>query len=204
MYKGKYEDKHREEAAAPANEKTLRTGRVTAIVMATVLLLALAIGGTVAWLSTNDEPITNTFTPSQVACKVTENFDGTVKTNVNVENIGDAQAFIRVKLVTYRTNDAGQHIGGTAELPGFELGDNWVKYGDYYYYTKPVEPNRTPATNLTDSMTLKGNYDDADGGYQSIDVMAEAIQSVPEAAVKAAWGNGFKIAEDGSLIVPSN
>lgn len=207
MYKGKYEDKHREEAAAPANEKTLRTGRVTAIVMATVLLLALAIGGTVAWLSTNDTPITNTFTPSKVACEVTESFDKTtgVKSKVNVENTGDTQAFIRVKLVTYRTNDEGKHIGGTATLPPFDLGDNWVEYDGYYYYTLPVKAGDKPATNLTkSSMTLTENYPDADGGRQAIDVMAEAIQSVPQAAVEAAWGKDFKINTDGSLIVPSN
>ena len=205
MYKGKYEDKHREEAAAPANEKTLRTGRVTAIVMATVLLLALAIGGTVAWLSTKDTPITNTFLPSKVACKVTEVFDSTTgeKTNVNVENTGNTKAFIRVKLVTYRTNDQGQHIGGTAALPDFELGADWVMYGDYYYYKKPVEPNQAPATNLTNSMTLKSKYTDADGGYQAIDVMAEAIQSVPQDAVQEAWGENFSIKTDGSLNVPN-
>lgn len=203
MYKGKYEDKHREEAAAPASEKTLRAGRVTAIVMATVLLLALAIGGTVAWLSTKDTPITNTFTPSQVACKVTENFNGTVKTNVNVENTGNTQAFIRVKLVTYRTNDAGDHIGGTATLPPFTRGANWVEYDGYYYYTLPVKAGDKPATNLTDRMTLKGNYDDADGGRQAIDVMAEAIQSVPQAAVQDAWGQNFSINPDGSLKVPN-
>ncbi len=202
MYKGKYEDKHREEAAAPANEKTLRTGRVTAIVMATVLLLALAIGGTVAWLSTKSAPITNTFTPSKVACEVQEEFNGAVKSNVNVKNTGDTKAFIRVKLVTYRTNGQGQHIGGTAEIPGFTPGADWVKYGDYYYYTKPVEPNQTPAAVLTKEMPLKGNYDDADGGRQAIDVMAEAIQSVPQDAVQKAWG--LSINPDGSLNVPSN
>ena len=161
MYKGKYEDKHREEAAAPANEKTLRTGRVTAIVMATVLLLALAIGGTVAWLSTKDEPITNTFLPSKVACKVTEDFDSTTgeKTNVNVENTGNTQAFIRVKLVTYRTNDQGQHIGGTAALPDFELGADWVEYDGYYYYKLPVAAGGKPEADLTKKMTLKGNCD---------------------------------------------
>lgn len=203
MYKGKYEDKHREEAAAPANEKTLRTGRVTAIVMATVLLLALAIGGTVAWLSTKSAPITNTFTPSKVACTVTENFDGTVKTNVNVKNTGDTQAFIRVKLVSYRTNGQGQHIGGTAELPEFTLGNNWEKHDGYYYYKLPVKAGETPKTNLTDRMTLIGSYNDTDGGKQAIDVMAEAIQSVPQAAVQAAWGENFKINADGSLYVPN-
>ena len=202
MYKGKYEDKHREEAAAPANEKTLRTGRVTAIVMATVLLLALAIGGTVAWLSTKDEPITNTFLPSKVACKVQEEFNSTtgVKSNVNVRNTGDTQAFIRVKLVTYRTNDQGQHIGGTAALPDFELGADWVEYDGYYYYKLPVAAGGKPEADLTKKMTLKGNCDGADGGHQAIDVMAEAIQSVPEAAVKAAWG--LSIDTNGNLIVP--
>ena len=202
MYRGRCEGKHRK-AAAPAHGKTLRTGRLTTMVIATVLLLALAIGGTVAWLSTKDAPITNTFNPSKVACEVTENFNGKVKSNVNVKNTGDTEAYIRVKLVTYRTNDEGQHIGGTASLPTFTLGTGWVKYGDYYYYTKPVAPNQKPETNLTNSMTLIGSYMDTDGGKQAVDVMAEAIQSVPKDAVKAAWGAGFSIGTDGSLNVPN-
>ena len=206
MYKGKYDGKHRKAKAQPVRRKTYHKGRLTAMVIATAVLLALAIGGTVAWLSTKDAPITNTFNPSKVACEVTEKFDGStgVKSNVNVKNTGTINAFIRVKLVTYRTNDQGQHIGGTASLPAFTLGTGWVKYGDYYYYTKPVAPNQKPETNLTESMTLIGSYMDTDGGKQAVDLMAEAIQSVPEDAVKAAWGAGFSIAADGSLIVPGN
>lgn len=205
MYRGRYEGKHRK-AAAPVHGKTLRIGRLTTMVIATVLLLALAIGGTLAWLSTKDAPIQNKFLPTKVTCEVTERFDGStgVKSNVNVKNTGTINAFIRVKLVTYRTNDQGQHIGGTASLPTFTLGTGWVKCGDYYYYTKPVAPNQKPETNLTDSMTLIGSYMDTDGGKQAVDVMAEAIQSVPEDAVKAAWGEGFSISADGSLIVPGN
>ena len=37
-------------------------------------------------------------------------------------------------------------------------------------------------------MTLTSSYSDADGGHQAIDVMAEAIQSVPAKAVGEAWG----------------
>lgn len=201
MYRGRYEGKHRT-AAAPARKKAVRTGRLTTMVIATVLLLALTIGGTLAWLSTKDAPITNTFTPSKVACEVSENFDGKVKRNVNVQNTSDIPAFIRVKLVTYRTNDEGQHIGGTASIPDFTLGTDWVKNGDYYYYIHPVEAGAFPAANLADSITLTESYTDADGGHQSMDVMAEAIQSVPDDAVKAAWG--FLIDEDGNLIVPGN
>lgn len=190
MYRGRYEGKHRKATAAPVHGKTLRTGRLTTMVIATVLLLALAIGGTLAWLSTKDSPIQNKFLPTKVTCEVTERFDGSrgVKSNVNVKNTGTINAFIRVKLVTYRTSDQGQHIGGMAELPSFTLGANWVEHDGYYYYTKPVAPNQKPETNLTDSMMLTNAYEDADGGHQSIDVMAEAIQSGPAQAVGQAWG----------------
>lgn len=178
-------------------------GRLAMMVLSVVLLLALAVGGTLAWLSTKTTSVTNTFTPAEVNCKVEENFDENtgVKTNVNVTNTGNIAVYIRVKLVTYRTNDAGQHIGGKAELPKFNLGKNWVEYGEYYYYTLPVAPGKKPADNLADSMTLEKSYKDADGGKQALDVMAEAIQSEPEKAVADAWG--VKIAP-GSVTVAGN
>lgn len=165
-------------------------GRLAMMVLSIVLLLGVAIGGTIAWLSTKTTPVTNTFTPAEVTCDVTENFNENtgVKTNVNVKNTGNIAVYIRVKLVTYRTNDAGQHIGGTAELPKFTPGENWVEYGKYYYYTLPVAPGKKPAANLAEKMTLKPSYEDADGGKQALDVMAEAIQSEPEKAVGEAWG----------------
>lgn len=191
MYKGQFEGKHDGAKARPARRKAHHTGRLTAMVIATALLLALAISGTVAWLTTKDAPITNTFNPSKVACEVTETFNSTtgVKSSVNVKNTGDIDAYIRVKLVTYRTNEQGQHIGGTAALPEFTPGAGWVAYNGYYYYTKPVAPNECPAADLigTSGVTLV-EYTDVDGGKQAIDVMAEAIQSVPAQAVGEAWG----------------
>ena len=195
-----YQDKH----FSQGGSRRYRGKKPALLIVALALILTVAVGGTVAYLTTKTDSKINTFTPSQVSCEVKENFDGEKKTNVNVTNTSNIDAFIRVKLVTYRTNDAGQHIGGTAALPQFTLGANWVEYNGYYYYTLPVAPGDKPATKLTDSMTLTESYDDADGGHQSIDVMAEAIQSVPEAAVKAAWGTGFSIGTDGSLIVPAN
>ena len=85
-------------------------------------------------------------------------------------------------------NDDGQHIGGTAAIPAFTPGDGWVKYGDYYYYTYPVAPGQQPETPLIDSLTLTGSYNDADGGKQALEIMAEAIQSAPEEAAGQAWG----------------
>lgn len=159
------------------------------VLVVSVLALVLAVaGGTLAWLVANSGPVTNTFTPAQVSCEVEETFENNVKSNVNVKNTSNIDAYLRVKLVTYRVNKDGERIGGTAEIPGFTLGENWVKYGDFYYYTLPVAPNATPAYPLIDTITLAGSYDDADGGKQVIEVMAEAIQSVPAKAVGEAWG----------------
>lgn len=178
-------------------------GRLAMMVLSVVLLLGVAIGGTIAWLSTKTTPVTNTFTPAEVTCEVEEKFDKTtgVKNDVNVKNTGNIAVYIRVKLVTYRTNDTGQHIGGTADLPEFTRGEDWVKHGEYYYYTLPVAPGKEPAANLADRMTLEKSYKDADGGKQALDVMAEAIQSEPEKAVADAWG--VKIAP-GSVTVAGN
>lgn len=195
MYKGKHEAQH--------SGKTARKGRLTAMIVSVVLILALAIGGTIAWMSTKTDSVVNTFNPSRVTCEVEEKFNGEVKTDVNVRNTGDIPAFIRVKLVCYRTNEAGRHIGGVAKAPSFDFGAGWVRYGDYYYYTKPVAPGATPADSLAEVIKLTENYTDVDGGHQSIDVIAEAIQAGPEAAVKAAWGAGFSIDTNGNLVVPT-
>ena len=51
-----------------------------------------------------------------------------------------------------------------------------------------MAPQQQPKEALIGSITLKGSYDDADGGKQVIEVMAEAIQSQPDRAVGQAWG----------------
>lgn len=165
-------------------------GKAGALLISLLALLTLTVGGTVAYLVASTPDVENTFTPSQVSCEVTENFNGTTKSNVNVTNTSNIDAYIRVKLVTYRVNGEDNHrIGGTATIPAFTPGANWVKYGGYYYYTLPVAPGDSPAVDLIDSdgIALEDKYEDVDGGKQVIEVMAEAIQSVPAEAVGEAW-----------------
>ena len=183
MDHGKYEGKHLQR-----KRRHRTSAKAGTLLLSLLVLVTLTIGGTLAYLTTETGPVENKFTPSYVDCEVTESFDGTTKSNVNVTNTGDTEAYIRVKLVTYRVNDEGQHIGGTAEIPGFNPGTNWVKHGDYYYYTLPVAPGEEPTAGLIDSITLTDSYADADGGKQVIEVMAEAIQSGPANAVGNSWG----------------
>lgn len=172
------------------SRKRRRNCKIQALFFSLLFLVIVSVGGTMAYLFTQTEPIENTFTPSKVTCQVTENFNNEIKKNVNVKNTGDTDAYIRVKLVTYRVNSENQHIGGVATIPDFTPGTNWVKYDDYYYYTLPVAPNNMPATDLIgeSGITLEESYTDADGGKQVIEVMAEAIQSNPERAVGDSWG----------------
>ena len=191
MYNGRFQAKQPQQPQRPVRRRKRRSKKTGTLLFSLVLLLTMMVGGTLAYLTIQTNPVVNQFTPSHVSCTVTESFNGTIKSNVNVTNTSDIPAYIRVKLVTYRVSDAGEnagkHIGGTADLPAFTLGTGWVKHGEYYYYTQPVAPGASPAANLTDSMTLTGVYNDADGGKQVVEVMAEAIQSVPTSAVVSAW-----------------
>lgn len=152
-----------------------------------IVLLLTAAGATLAWLTADSAEVKNIFTPSHVSCVVEESFDGSVKSNVTVKNTGDVPAFVRIKLVSYRVNGAGQHIGGAAEIGDFTPGDGWMSKDGYYYYNAAVAPESS-APALISSLALVGSYDDADGGKQVIEVLAEAIQAEPTRAYEEAWG----------------
>ena len=159
------------------------------VMLSLVLLLIFSAGVTIAYLVSQTDPVVNTFSPSVVEVEITEDFDGELKKNVNVKNTGDTEAYIRVKLISYRVNEQNKKIGGKAEIPDFDSGKNWIEHEGFYYYTQPVAPGESPANPLIGETGIKLQaYDDADGGKQVIEVMAEGIQSEPKDAVKEAWG----------------
>jgi len=167
------------------HEKKRIFNKIQLLILSLLVVTTVTVGGTVAYLTTNTESVVNTFEPSHVRCTVHEDFDGTVKSNVKVENTSDIEAYIRVKLVSYRVNgDEDHRIGGTADI-SFTVPDGWLAKDGYYYYTRPVAAGGN-TSNLIDSLTLK-SYTDADGGRQVIEVMAEAIQSKPVSAVQDSW-----------------
>lgn len=184
-----------------ADKTRRRCGKMGAILVSVLLLVGVTVSGTLAYLFDSTDPVKNTFTPSHAGTDITENFDGTVKKNVNAINKGDIDAYIRIRLVTYRVNKDNQIIGGTETIPDFAPGTNWVKYGDYYYYTLPVKPNEKPAADLIGDAGIQlKEYEN--GEKLVVEVIAESIQSVPEQAVKDAWGSGFSINQNGTLNVP--
>ena len=171
--------------------KSTTSRKVIVLAIAAVLLLSATVTGTLMYLVSKTTAVTNTFEPATVTCEVQENFEGKVKKDVTVKN-------------TYRVNADGERIGGTAAIPGFTPGEGWFEKDGFYYYKNPVAQNKTPAANLigNDGITLV-KYTDADGGRQVIEVIAEAIQSVPTSVVKEYWNvtvdaNGVISAPSGS------
>ena len=149
---------------------------------ALILILCAAVGGAVAFIVTGTVPVENKFTPADVTVDIQEDFDGSIKKNVNVENTGNTDAYIRVKLVTYMTDESGSPIAVNASIPHFDLGSDWFYCvnDDTYYYSKPVAPNdKTSDLIGNNGITLE------DG--QVVEVLAEGIQSVPDNAVEEAW-----------------
>lgn len=169
------------------------------VVILAVAALVATIGGTMAWLTDDSSGLTNTFTPAQVEIKVLEtlNENKTAKTSVSIENTGDADAYVRVTLASNWVKkvdnewvvcgDAG-HEHGAFTFDDSTLGSGWTKIGGYYYYTSPVKPGNTNATNnlLAEgkSIALAGETDSC---MQQVIVLAQAIQAEPADAIKDAW-----------------
>ena len=179
--------------------KSTASRKVIVLAIAVVLLLSATVTGTLMYLVSKTTAVTNTFEPAEVTCEVQEDFNGTVKKDVTVKNTSNIDAYLRVKLVTYRVNEKGERIGGTAAIPGFTPGNGWFAKDGFYYYNKPVAPGDTPATDLIGDKGIKlVEYIDADGGKQVIEVIAEAIQSVPTSVVEQMWN--VKVDADGVTI----
>ena len=168
--------------------KSTTSRKVIVLAIAAVLLLSATVTGTLMYLVDKTGAVTNTFEPANVTCSVTEDFNGTVKKNVNVTNTSNIDAYVRVKHVTYRVNEKGERIGGTATIPSFTLENGWFEQDGFYYYQSPVATGQTPADALIGSNGIElQSYTDADGGRQVIEVIAEAIQSVPASVVAENW-----------------
>ena len=174
-----------------------RVYRTAVLLIAVLLLITTAVGSTAAFLVTKPEPVEEAFAYAQVSCQVTQSGNA-----LAVQNTGTAQAYIRASYAVNWRLDGEESIA--AAVPeGYSYGliedpqGAWVDGGDgYFYYPYPVDPGDETPSLLTCSVSRPEEPE-----YTlSVEVVAEAIQSVPEAAVKAAWG--LSIDTNGNLIVP--
>ena len=152
-----------------------------------LLFAVLAVGSVYAYMYRQSITVENTFVPAQVSCDVEEEFDGSEKSSVTVKNTGNIDAYIRVRMVSYWVDGNNNIVAESSVMPQVEIADGWIAdTANYtYYYTQPVTPGAlTPEllkSGTTISLTTK------DGYKQVVEIFAEAIQALPEDAVKSAW-----------------
>lgn len=156
----------------------------------TVLLLAVAVSGTVAYLVTNSGPVENTFEYGKVSCTITEEFDGSKKENVQVKNTGNVDAYIRATYVVNWLDKKNNIVPSVPEGYSYSLTENpdgkWTKgNGGYFYYLTPVAPGKSTLGSL---LTCTVNYPENPEYQLSVEILATAIQSSPVTAIKEAWG----------------
>lgn len=191
------------------------------LITSITLLLLLAVGATLAYVFTQTEGVTNTFNPAEVACAVVENNGtpttgstvdtGSVKENVQIQNTGDTEAYIRVAVVINWMNEDGTKVWAakpvlsTDGTPGdytieYDLANGWFDGGDgFYYYSLPVAPTELTSV-LIQEATLIGTAPtgtDDTQYYLSIEIVASSIQSTPSNVVCEQWG--VTVADDGTI-----
>lgn len=175
-------------------ERRRRAQRRKAMVVALALAGVLAIGGTVAWITTSTDTVRNLFSSSKVTGEVTEEFDKAVKENVAVKNTGDIPVYVRAKLVVNWVSLDGGSISAETPVEGqdymltLESATGWdTDTSDgFYYYTKPVQPGDSTG-NLVGENGCKPLT--SKEGYQlKVDVIASVIQAEPTDAVEESWG----------------
>lgn len=207
QYDGKYLQSEHKQLRRPK--------RLATLLVSLLLVLGVAVGGTVAFLSTRTDSKVNTFTPSEVTCEVTETFKNNVKSNVAVKNTGDTTAFIRAAINVTWMKDAeagteNQTVSAKVPLKDkdysitFAKNTNWIQGADgYYYYQLPVDPQGSTEVLIEECKLL--NYASVPDGYHlSVEIVASAIQSAPYSVVQSMWhvtvANGIITSANGSEV----
>lgn len=189
-----------------------RKNRKLILLLAIVAAMAVAVGGTIAYLVDQTSPLVNTFTPTEVGVdiedKVEEVENGVKKSNVVIENTGTTSAYIRARIVgNWVETDANNNKvivdkwdpAADGEFVGLlDPNGDWVQSGDYYYYTKPVEPGGTLEDEnenaLFESYTVNPNPE-FPNAHLEMDILVQAIQS-EGGAVDAAWGTNTPVSSN--------
>lgn len=199
--------------------KPARWIRPRALLVSLLLIVGAAVGGTVAFIVAEDEPVENTFVPSHVTTYVDETVSGTAKTDVKIKNTGDTTAYLRAAVVV-TWQDADGNILGQKPDPGtdytieYQLSDTqgancWIEGADgFYYWTSPVLSDDEAADNCSTGVLIKrceaGPSKTVGSSTYSltVEILSSGIQSVPTSVVADVWESGIdSVSADGVLTI---
>ena len=202
---GQYSGKH--SRRDPKRVQRRRQRLFITLLVSLLLVFGIAVGGTVAFITTQTENKTNTFSPARVSCEVTEEFNGTQKSDVAVKNTGNTDAYVRatVNITWMKNNDAGDQTV-TARVPQagvdytitYREDTGWIKGTDgYWYYQTPIAPGAVTNILIGSCEQLEGAKV-PDGYHLSVEIVASAIQSSPTTVASTEWK--VPIDNDGKIV----
>ena len=169
-------------SAAP-RRRSARAGKSLGLILALALILCVAIGGTVAWL-THQASITNTMVPGNVPVEITESISGKTKNQITLTNRGNVQAYLRVAVISNALED-GAIKPGTSSY-NITPNENWQQLDDGYYYYKGI-------VNPDQGVQLLGSA--IDFSSAEVVVMAQTVQVLGTigdgTASQALWGHTY-------------
>lgn len=178
-----------------------KTWKALIVAALAVVILTAAVGGTMAWLSTNTNALTNTFEPAKVTCAVEETFTGQKKENVKIKNTGDTDAYIRAMVIGNwcdKDNKVVQSIDFDATNYFGYLGVNWFKGSDgFYYYKEQIAPEASTGVLFGYIEQVESKKPEG-ADHLEVNIICQAIQSTPAEAVQEAW-KVVTVGSDGKL-----
>ena len=185
-----------------------KRNRTIALLVGAILLAGTI--GTLAWLSVTGV-LVNQFGIGSVTPSVQETLSGNVKSDVKAKNTGTAPAYIRAAVDIYWQDESGARLweepqAGTdyeiawsdslRDASGTNLASTWIKASDgFYYWTSSVAPGEETDVLIASVKELNA----PEGRNLVVDVSTQAVQSVPDDAVREAWSCAV---QDGVLIPP--
>ena len=171
--------------------KLFKKSKSKILITALVLMLAVAVSGTLAYIIDKTDDVKNTFTPATMTTDITETFDGETKTDVKVLVSGEIDAFVRAKIVV-TWQDAKGNVCSKAPVAGtdYDISINtgdWTLNNGFYYYNKIVTPVGSTA-NLINSCSMREGVAPPEGYTLHVEILSQAVQAVPTTAAQELWG----------------
>lgn len=188
------------------------------ILFAVSAILAVSTFEVVAYMVHQNQTIQNQFIPGNVECCVKENFQSDIKTSVTVENTGNIDAYVRLKVVSYWEDSKGYVVGRSS--PEILFGNGWSYNTDQwlydsneqtFYYKKVLAAGQTTEDLLELTGSFQGIHlekkveiwDNITYTYHPvIEFIAEAIQSQPSESPIPVENWGITLDNNGNIVAP--
>lgn len=189
-----------------------KVGKFTIFQLSLILLLAVAVIGTISFIIAVDGPIHNLFNPAEITTSVEETLDGNIKKNVSIKNTGDTTAWIRAAVIVTWQNEAG-NVYGQAPVEGtdYEINKNivdengWLLGEDgFYYWYMPVKSVEEDANNCTTGILInecKYLANAPEGYFLNVEIIGSGIQCKPNEVYSDEWAPSSKLSiNEGKLV----